>query len=302
LEPYSFCNLTEVCVSDLKDQKDYNDRVRAASFIGTLQAAYTDFHYLRPIWQETTEKDALIGVSMTGIASGRVYDLDMTQAAKVVREENERVAELIGIRKAARTTCTKPAGTTSLVLGTSSGIHSWHNDYYIRRMRVGKNESLYRYMMENFPALIEDCHFKPHIEAVMSFPQKAPDGAITRTEDVMDFLNRVRKVNVDWVKPGHVSGDNMHNVSCTVSIKEDEWEKVGEWMWDNRDSYTGISVLPYDGGSYVQAPFESCTVDQFEEMVTHLHAIDLTQVKEEEDGTAHARDAAACAGGSCDVV
>lgn len=296
-------NLTEVNVSDIKDQKDYNDRVRAAAFIGTLQAAYTDFHYLRPVWQETTENDALLGVSMTGIATGTVYDMDMTEAAKIVRDENERVAGLIGINKAARTTCTKPAGTTSLVLGTSSGIHAWHNDYYIRRMRVGKNESLYKYMVENFPDLVEDCHFKPHIEAVMSFPQKAPEGAITRTEDVMDFLKRVRKVNVDWVQPGHVVGDNMHNVSCTVSIKEHEWLRVGEWMWDNRDSYTGISVLPYNGGTYTQAPFEDCSREKFEEMAKHLHAIDLTQVKEEEDGTSHARDSAACVGGgSCEII
>jgi ribonucleoside-diphosphate reductase alpha chain len=145
LRPFQFCNLTEVNVSNIKDQQDLEDRVRAAAFIGTLQAGYTDFHYLRPVWQRTTEKDALIGVSMTGIASGRVLadDIDLTAAAHVVKEENARVAQVIGINKAARTTCVKPAGTTSLTLGTSSGIHAWHNDYYIRRIRVGKNEPIY---------------------------------------------------------------------------------------------------------------------------------------------------------------
>jgi ribonucleoside-triphosphate reductase (thioredoxin) len=302
LRPYQFCNLNEVNVSDVKDQKDLNDRVKAAAFIGTLQASYTDFHYLRPIWQETTEKDGLLGVSMTGIASGVVDSLDSTEAADVVTKENERVAGLIGINKAARTTCVKPAGTTSLVLGTSSGIHAWHNDYYIRRMRVGKNEPLYHYMVDNFPDLIEDCHFKPHLESVMSFPQKAPAGAITRDEDVMDFLERVKKVNLDWVRPGHRDGENTHNVSCTVSIKEEEWEKVGQWMWENRDNYTGISVLPYNGGTYTQAPFEDCTEEVFNEMAKHLHAIDLTQVREEDDGTKHASDSVACGGGSCEVA
>ena len=224
LRPFQFCNLTEVNVSDLVDQEDLNARARAGAFIGTLQASYTDFHYLRSIWKETTELDALIGVSMTGIGSDKVTHLDMTAAAKVVLEENARVAELIGINKAARTTAVKPAGTTSLVLGTSSGIHAWHNDFYVRRMRVGKNEALYRYMSENLPALIEDCNFKPHIEAVMSFPQKAPEGSILRTESFMHLLKRVNKFSKEWIAPGHRDGLNNHNVSCTISLKANEWE------------------------------------------------------------------------------
>ena len=219
LRPFQFCNLTEVNVSDLTDQEDLNARAKAGAFIGTLQASYTDFHYLRSIWKETTELDALIGVSMTGIGSDKVTHLDMTQAAKVILDENARVAELIGINKAARTTAVKPAGTTSLVLGTSSGIHAWHNDFYVRRMRVGKNEALYRYMSENLPELIEDCNFKPHIEAVMSFPQKAPAGSILRTESFMHLLKRVNKFSKEWITPGHRDGLNNHNVSCTISLK-----------------------------------------------------------------------------------
>ena len=184
LRPFQFCNLTEVNVSNIADQDDLEDRVRAAAFIGTLQAGYTDFHYLRPVWQRVTEKDALIGVSMTGIASGRVLDedIDLAAAANVVKDENARVAQAIGINKAARTTCVKPAGTTSLTLGTSSGIHAWHNDYYIRRIRVGKNESIYSYLSTSHPELIEDDYFRPHDTAIISVPQKAPDGAILRTE------------------------------------------------------------------------------------------------------------------------
>ena len=138
-----------------RSQEDYENRVRAAAFIGTLQAGYTDFHYLRPIWKKTTEKDALIGVSMTGIGSAAVLQMDMKVAANIVKRENARVAKAIGIRQAARCTTVKPAGTTSLTLGTSSGIHAWHNDYYIRRIRVGKNEAIYNYLAINHPELVE---------------------------------------------------------------------------------------------------------------------------------------------------
>ncbi len=300
LRPFQFCNLTEVNSSDIVDQNDLNARARAAAFIGTLQAGYTDFHYLRPAWKDTTEAEALIGVGMTGIASGAVLPLDLVEAANIVKEENSRVAKLIGINSAARTTTVKPSGTSSLVVGSSSGIHAWHNDYYVRRMRVGKNESLYRYMVENLSALVEDDHFFPHIQAVMSFPQKAPDGAILRTESFMDLLERVKRFNLDWVRTGYREGKNQHNVSCTISLKDDEWETCGNWMWDNREYYTGISVLPYDGGTYIQAPFEDITKEKFDEMVQHLHSVDLTQVREVEDNTA-LQDQAACAGGACEI-
>ena len=220
LRPYQFCNLCEVNASDIVDQEDLNERVKAAAFIGTLQAGYTDFHYLRDIWRETTEKDALIGVSMTGIGSGRVLGYDMVKAADVVKRENSRVAKILGINKAARTTTVKPAGTTSLTLGTSSGIHAWHNDYYIRRIRVGKNESIYSYLKINHPELVEDDYFRGHDTAVISIPQKAPEGSILRTESSFDLLERVKTVATDWVKSGHRTGSNTHNVSATISLKE----------------------------------------------------------------------------------
>lgn len=300
LKPFQFCNLTEVNVSDVVDQNDLNDRVRAAAFIATLQAGYTDFHYLRPIWGETTRDEALIGVSMTGIASGAVLGLDLREAARVVKEENTIVALAIGINPAARTTAVKPAGTTSLVLGTSSGIHAWHAPFYVRRMRVGKNEALYNYVAKELPALIEDCYFKPHIEAVMSFPQKAPEGAIVRTESALDLLKRVHKFNTEWVAEGHRSGVNKHNVSCTISLKEKEWPGVGEWMWENRHDYNGIAVLPYDGGSYIQPPFEDITEEQYNEMLPMLKSVDLSNVKEYDDNTA-LTEQAACAGGKCEI-
>lgn len=300
LRSMQFCNLTEVNVSDVTDQRDLNDRVKAATIIGTLQAGYTDFHYLRHAWKANTEKDALLGVGMTGIASGAVLKLDLDEAAQVAKDTNKEYAGKLNINPAARVTTVKPSGTSSLTVGSSSGIHAWHNDYYIRRMRVGKNESLYAYMNENFPDLIEDCKFKPHLEAVMSFPQKAPEGAIYRTESALQLLKRVKKFNREWVENGYRDGANQHNVSCTISIKPFEWERVGNWMWENRHYYTGISVLPYDNGTYVQAPFEDCSAEVYQDMVTHLHAIDLTQVHELDDNT-NLTDQAACAGGVCEV-
>lgn len=301
LRPNQFCNLCELNVSDITSQEDLEERAKAGAFIGTLQAGYTDFHYLRPVWQDTTENDALIGVSMTGIGSGAVLGLDLQSAAKLVVEENKRIASIIGIKSAARTTAVKPAGTTSLVVGSSSGIHAWHNDYYIRRMRVGKNEALYSYMKETLPDLVEDCYHKPHIEAVMSFPQKAPEGAIYRTESFKTLLERVKKFNLEWVNTGHVTGTNNHNVSCTISLKDNEWWDCAEWMWENRNNYNGISVLPYDGGTYIQPPFEDITKEQYIELEKLLTQIDLTKVKELEDGT-NLMDQAACAGGTCEVV
>ena len=300
LRPFQFCNLCEVNASDIESQEDLEMRVKAAAFIGTLQAGYTNFHYLRPIWQRTTEKDALIGVSMTGIGSGTVLGYDMKAAAKAVKLENERVAGIIGINKSARTTTVKPAGTTSLALGTSSGIHAWHNDYYIRRIRVGKNEAIYSYLAINHPELIEDEYFRPHDTAVISIPQKAPDGAIMRTESPFQLLDRIKKVHLEWVKPGHRSGNNTHNVSATVSLRDDEWDLAGQWMWDNRDHYNGLSVLPYNGGTYIQAPFEDCTKEHYEEMMKSLTNIDLSNVIELDDNTDLSGELA-CAGGACEI-
>ena len=302
LRPYQFCNLTEINMADIQDQEDFNARASAASFIGTLQASYSDFHYLRDIWRKNTEKDALLGVSMTGIASKHnIQCLDYEEAARIVKETNNVISAALNINRAARTTAVKPAGTTSLVLGTSSGIHAWHNDYYIRRMRLGKNEAIYSYLAINHPELLEDEYFNPTLQAVISVPQKAPDGAITRHESTLDLLERVKLISKDWVKQGHDKGNNTHNVSCTVSVRDDEWKIVGEWMWANKEYYNGLSVLPYHGGTYKQTPFEDCTKEVYEKMMSTLHDVDLSKVIEVQDNT-NFSDSAACGGGNCEVV
>lgn len=301
LRPYQFCNLCEINVSDVESQEDLNNRVKAATFIGTLQASYTNFHYLREIWRKTTEKEALLGISMTGIASGKILKLNIKEASKIAKNENKRISKILGINSAARITAIKPAGTTSLALGTSSGIHAWHNDFYIRRLRVNKNEPIYKYLLEIVPDLIEDEYFRPHDTAVLSIPQKAPDGSILRNESAIDLLNRIKLIHEEWIKPGHISGQNTHNVSATVSIKDDEWIPVGDWMWNNRNSYNGLSVLPYSEHSYKQAPFEDITEEQYNELYKKLSNIDLSNIYEAEDNTDLSGELA-CAGGACEII
>ena len=300
LRPFQFCNLCEINVSDVETQQDLNDRVVAATLIGTLQTAYTNFHYLRDVWRRTTEKDALLGVGMTGIGSGRVQQLDLEAASRLAVETNKYYAKEIGVNAAARITTVKPSGTTSCVLGTASGVHAWHNDYYIRRIRVGKNEAIYTYLTIRHPELVEDDFFKPETQAVISIPQRAPADGILRHETSIELLERVRDIYNRWIVPGHIQGNNTHNVSCTVSVREEEWEKVGKWMWENREYYYGISVLPYFGGSYKQAPFEDIDKETFEGMIINLKEVDLSNVVEIVDNT-NLTGELACAGGACEL-
>lgn len=300
LKPFQFCNLCEVNVSDILGFEDITSRVVAASYFGTLQAGFTDFHYLRPIWKQTTEKEALIGVGMTGIASGKILKYDLKELSTVVKEVNAQTAIDIGINSAARTTTIKPSGTTSCVFGTSSGIHAWHNDYYIRRIRIMKNDPLYVYLSIYNPELIEDDKLRSHDTAIISIPQKAPEGSILRTESSLNMLERVKKFNLEWVKIGHRKGANTNNVSATISIQENEWDMVGEWMWLNKNTFNGLSVLPYFGGSYVQAPFEDCTKEIFEKLMKIIKDINLDNVIEMDDNT-DLQGELACVGGACEI-
>ncbi len=316
LRPFQFCNLCEVNVSDITDYGDLATRVTVASFFGTLQAGFTDFHYLRPIWKQTTEKDALVGIGMTGIASGKILEYNLEDFAQIVKDVNACTALEININKAARTTCVKPAGTTSCVLGTSSGIHAWHNDYYIRRIRIMKDDPLYLYLLKYNPELVEDDKMRTHDTAIICIPQKAPEGSILRTETALDLLERVKDFNLDWVKAGHRKGANSNNVSATISIDKsrkyssigpldlmqpiDEWEAVGSWMWNNKDTFNGLSVLPYDNGSYIQAPFTDCTEEEYNKMMEKLKDIDLSKVVEVDDNT-DLQGEIACAGGACEI-
>lgn len=301
LKPYQFCNLTEINGAVIESEDDFLQASIKAAFIGTLQAGYTDFHYLRPIWKITTEEDALIGVGITGIGANKIKPEWLADGAGLVKYTNTVIAGEIGINHAARTTTVKPSGTSSLVLGSSSGIHAYHSDYYLRRIRYGKDEAIWKYLSENLPELCEDEYFRPQSQGVLTIPQTAPLGAAVRTESPLDLLERVRTYNELWVKEGHNDGDNNNNVSCTISLKDDEWGDVGVWMWDNRSSYNGISVLPYDGGTYVQAPFEDCTKEEFQRLVNYVSEINLSSIVEEENNTDLSGELA-CAADGCVVV
>lgn len=319
LRPFQFCNLCEVNVSDVYDQDELRQRVGIAAFFGTLQAGFTDFHYLRNRWKLSTERDALLGIGMTGIGSGAVLNLDLTEVGEYAKDVNKFVAEQIGINPAARITCVKPSGTTSCVLGTSSGIHAWHAPFYLRTLRFGKSEDISKYLMRNHPELCEDDVLRPTDTICVRFPIKAPEGSIFRTETALDTLERVKKFAREWISPGHSDGANTHNVSATISIDKnrrylggaltsqlngssvDEWRAVGEWMWVNQDYYNGISVLDFDGGTYRQSPFEDITEEEYNSRVKSLKDLDLTNVREDDDNVQFGQ-IASCAGGACEIA
>lgn len=296
LEANQFCNLCEINGAAAESQEHLESMVAAAALIGTLQAGFTDFHYLRPVWRETTEKDALLGVSLTGIASMR-KDLDLERAANVAVSVNRNIAEQIGIKPAARVTCVKPSGSTSLVMGTCSGVHGWHDKFYARRMRMTKVEALYGYLVRRMPELIEDSVYD-ETDAVITLPVKIPEGGLTIAESAIDFLERVKKVHSTWIKGGHVRGTNTHNVSATVVIDEHEWDVVGNWLFDNKDYYAGMSVLPKTDHTYQQMPHESITEERYSEIMALVRNLDLTQAIEVEDSTDR-NDQVACSGGAC---
>ncbi len=300
-----FCNLTEANVSELESEEDFLQRIKDATFLGTLQAGYTEFHYLGEQWREIAEEDALLGVSMTGIGSGQVLQYDITKAAEEAKAENIRVAGLIGLNPAKRIGTVKPSGTASLVLGCSSGIHAWHNEHYIRRVRVNKDEALYQYALDKLGSnFVEDDAIAPHSTGVLSIPIKAPAGSILRTESPIDLMERVKRIQMDWIRATHIDGKNAHNVSVTVSVLPNQWDEVTQWMWDNRDIYNGISLLDYDGGTYPQMPFEDCSEDHYlllsKSLEDKAETFVIEDILEEEDNTNHSGEAA-CSGGSCEV-
>lgn len=303
LRPHTFCNLTEINAGNIESEEDYIRRVKVAAFFGTLQAGFTDFHYLRSVWKKNTEKDALIGVGITGIANGIIEDYNFSEAVDVVLAENSRVSKIIGINTAARTTTIKPSGTTSCVVGTSSGIHAWHSEFYIRNMQCRVGDDLYNYFAEHHPKLIKIMDYDPD-SAVIGIPQKAPSTAILRKDETaIDLLERVKRFNLDWVQKGHRRGPNTNNVSATISVQDNEWEEVGEWMWKHRNTYNGLSVLPYDGGTYKDAPFTETTEEKYDELIAYIakNPIDLTKIVESVDNTDLTGEIA-CAGGACEVI
>lgn len=323
LRPFTFCNLCEINAGTIESHMDFHVRAGVAAFFGTLQAGFTDFHYLRDEWKKNTEKDALIGVGITGICNGKLEGINLSETAEFVKNVNVEMAKQLNINEAARTTTIKPSGTTSCVVGTSSGIHAWHSKYYIRNMQCTVGDDLWNYFNVYHPDLIKVMDYDPR-SAVIGIPQKAPDTAILREdENALDFLTRVHKYNKEWVQQGHRRGPNTNNVSATCSIDKnnihlyrfdvpqraagfmdfelDEWKAVGKWMWEKRNDYNGLSVLPFSDHTYRDAPFETCTKEEFEKRFKLLENIDLTKIKEDDDNTDLTGEIA-CGGGSCEIL
>ena len=302
LRPNQFCNLSTSNQTGVTTEKEFLRRIQAATTLGTIQAAYTDFPFLEDSWKQNTEEEALLGVSFTGIADASNFitsDL-LRLGAQTVLEVNEKIAKKIGINLAARTTTVKPEGTSSTIFGSSSGIHDRHSKYYIRRVRMNKDDALAKYLTSVMPELVEDEQFSK-TGVVVSIPIESPEGSITRNQSsAKDLFYRAMNYNKNWISPGHRSGKNKHNVSVTISVKEEEWEELGKLMWEYREDYAGISLLPYDGGTYVQAPFEEIDQSTYEKLSSYVKNVDLRNVIEIDDFTEKS-ELIACAGGTCTV-
>jgi ribonucleoside-diphosphate reductase alpha chain len=319
LNPYQFCNLVEINVSDIESEQDFYERCKAASFIATLQSTYTDFHYLRSIWKKTTEKENLIGVSMTGLASNTLTQDMMMQGAKHVKQENERLSKLLAINRACRCCTIKPSGTASLVLNsTGSGIHAAFDYYYIRRVRINKTEPIHDLLLDILPSMIEDDFVSHHTTSVLSVPIKSSNTqrAIVN-EPVIDFLNRIKSVFTHWIIPGHVKGKNYNNVSATVTVKQEDQEQVINWLYDNMNFYNGITIFPYyeKSSNFVQLPYESIDEHTYENMAaiysnasSELQKVFMTQsippsVETYTDVNDYNNEIEpACAGGQCELL
>ena len=301
LQSNQFCNLTTTNLTGLKNEKDLENRVYAAALLGTLQAGFTDFPYLSEKWRTVTENEALIGCSFTGIADASGLTGDQLQkAAKLVLEVNEKYSRKIGTNQATRTTAIKPEGTASCVLGSSSGIHARHSEFYLRRVRMNKDDELARYLTRVVPELVEADIFSPN-GVVVTIPQEAPKGAITRHQESADALfERVKHYYNNWVLPGHRDGVNTHNISCTINYKPEEISLLFSKLWEDRYQYAAVSLLPFSDAIYQQAPFEDCNKETFEKYNQMVSEIDLTKVMEFEDNTNRAEQLA-CAGGICEL-
>jgi ribonucleoside-triphosphate reductase len=305
---WAFCNLCEINAAKFTSFEDFSEAAQAATLIGTLQASYTDMPYLGWVSEAIAKRDALLGIGMTGmldaphIACNPTFQRDIAECIKIW---NEEYAKRIGINPAARTTCVKPSGTTSLELGcVASGHHAHHARRYIRRVTADELEFVFQAFKAVNPHM---CIRKPDGKWVIEFPVEAPPGATVREDlSAIEFLEMVKSTQQNWVVPGSRSTDLTHNVSNTVTVKPDEWDKVSEYLWANRDSFTGVSLLPSSGDKdYAFAPCEEITTPNDElrwnALLENYKPVDYTSILEEIDGTNLSAEAA-CAGGVCEIV
>lgn len=295
-----FCNLTEIVVRPEDTLETLKEKAELAAILGTIQATLTDFRYLRPMWKKNAEEEALLGVSMTGIFDNPITRGDgatenlLQQVRDHVVETNRVWAEKLGISPAGATTCVKPAGTTSLISNTSAGIHPRHSEYYIRSVRQDNKDAMTKFLIDSgIPH--EPCVMRPDSTSVFYFPIKSPAGAVTRNDlSALEHLDLWGVYNQCWAE---------HQVSVTVNLREDEWMDAGAWVFNNFDSITGISFLPFDGGEYKQAPYQAITKEEYEAAAAKMPAVldwSILSEYEREDQTEGSQELA-CTGGACEI-
>lgn len=304
---WSMCNLCEINAAKLTSFEDFEEAAWAATFIGTMQATYTDMKYLGAVTEEIVRRDALLGVGMTGIQDAPQIALRPEYQRAIATQVvawNQEWSKVLGINPAARTTTVKPAGTTSLALGSvGSGIHPHHARRYIRRVIADELEVVFQAFQSVNP---HACVRKPDGKWVIEFPVEAPDGATLKEHlSAHEFMGMVHSTQQNWVKPGTARGSANHNVSNTISVRPHEWDSVASYLWENRSDFTGVSLLPDDDTVYPFAPFEAVKTEtqeqRWNELVTKFKPVDYLMMFEAEDGTSLSAEAA-CAGGSCSIV
>jgi ribonucleoside-triphosphate reductase (thioredoxin) len=299
LRPYQFCNLTEVVVRATDTEKTLTNKVRLATILGTIQSTYTDMPYLRPVWRKNTEEERLLGVSLTGIMDNEITNNPSTKLLNKLRDSavqtNRDYAEQLGINPSAAITCVKPSGTVSQLVDSASGIHARHSEYYIRTVR-GDNKDPLTQFLTNAGIPAEPCVMKPDSTTVFSFPVKSPEGAVTRNDmTAIEQLELWKVYALEWCE---------HKPSVTITVREEEWLKVGAWVYDNFDICSGVSFLPHSDHSYAQAPYQDCDKETYEEALAKMpERIDWLGLSEyeQEDNTAGSQTMA-CSGDSCEVV
>jgi len=297
LRPYQFCNLTEAVVRYDDTEETLLRKVRIASILGTIQATFTKFPYLRKVWQRNTEEERLLGVSLTGIydnplltTQGEELNALLSRLREEARRTNEEYAALLGIPKSAAITCVKPSGTVSQLVDSASGIHPRHSKYYIRRVRGDKKDPLTQFLIQQgIPN--EACVYKPDQTVVFSFPQKAPAGITRADVRPISHLELWLTYQRHWCE---------HKPSVTISVEEKDWPSVGAWTWDHFDEISGVSYLPYDGGTYRQAPYEECDEAAYNELKAKVPTINWNEFKEVTDNVEGAQQLA-CSAGSCEI-
>jgi ribonucleoside-triphosphate reductase len=299
LRPYQFCNLTEVVIRPTDSEKSLTRKVKLATILGTIQSTYTNMPYLRPVWRRNTEEERLLGVSLTGIMDNEITNKPTAKLLNKLRDTavqtNNDVAQQLGISASAAITCVKPSGTVSQLVDSASGIHARHSEYYIRTVRGDNKDPLTQFMQDaGIPS--EACVMKPESTTVFSFPVKSPTGAVTRNDmSAIEQLELWKMYALEWCE---------HKPSVTITVRDEEWLKVGAWVYDNFDICSGVSFLPHSDHTYAQAPYQDCDKKVYTDALKAMpKSIDWSKLSdyEKEDNTAGTQTLA-CSGDSCEVV